>query len=116
FTIGGDVRRRQLDIFSQQNARGTFSFTGASGSDVADFLLGLPHTSSIAFGNPDKFFRAMNYDAYVTDDWRVNPTLTANLGVRWEYESPMVERQGRLVNLDIAPGFTAISPVYATDP
>ena len=50
------------------------------------------------------------------DDWRVNPVLTVNAGVRWEYESPVTERLGRLVNLDIAPGFGAASPVVATSP
>src|SRR5262249_12467873 len=46
-TLGGDVRARHLDIVSQQNARGAFTFTGATtGSDLADFLLGLPHASS----------------------------------------------------------------------
>ena len=56
-----------------------------TGWDVADFLLGIPHTSSIAFGNPDKYLRAPAYDAYITDDWRVSPLLTLNAGARWEY-------------------------------
>jgi trimeric autotransporter adhesin len=116
-TVGGDARRQTWDVLSQQDARGTFAFTGdASGSDLADFLLGLPHTSSIAFGNPDKYLRAPAYDAYVTDDWRVNPVLTVNAGVRWEYEAPIDERFDRLVNLDVAPGFTAAAPVVANDP
>jgi hypothetical protein len=116
-TVGGDVRPQHWTVFSQQDARGTFAFTGAAtGSDLADFLLGLPHTSSIAFGNPDKYLRAPAYDAYATDDWRVSPVLTVNAGVRWEYEAPITERLGRLVNLDIAPGFTAVTPVVATHP
>ena len=54
-TIGGDLRRQAIDVLSQQDPRGTFGFTGAAtGSDLADFLLGLPQTSSIAFGNADK--------------------------------------------------------------
>ncbi len=41
-TFGGGVHRQLYDVLSQQNARGTFTFTGAaSGSDLADFLLGL---------------------------------------------------------------------------
>ena len=36
--------------------------------------------------------------------------------MRWEYEAPFTERLGRLVNLDVAPGFTAVSPVVASDP
>jgi trimeric autotransporter adhesin len=115
-TFGGEARRHHNDIVSQQDPRGTFTFTGAAtGSDFGDFLLGLPQLSSIAFGNPDKFFRNNSYAAYVTDDWRLSPSFTMNLGVRWEYESPITERFGRLVNLDIAPGFTAVAPVLAED-
>jgi trimeric autotransporter adhesin len=117
FTFGGDVRQQNADVFSQQNARGEFSFTGAlTGSDLADFLLGIPHTSAIASGNPDKYLRASAYALYLTDDWRLSPGLTVNAGVRWEYETPMTELFGRLVNLDIAREFAAISPVVASNP
>ena len=119
-TYGGALSERRLDVFSQQNPRGTITFSSgassASGSDFADFLLGLPHASSIAYGNPDKYLTAPSYNAYVMDDWRINPTFTANVGIRWEFESPMSERDGRLVNLDVAPGFTSAAPVSGTDP
>ena len=115
FTFGGDYRRQQFNQLSQQDPRGTFTFTGAAaaGNDFAGFLLGVPDTSSIAFGNADKYLRASSYDGYFNDDWRVSPALTVNGGVRWEYDSPITERYGRLVNLDIAPGFSAIAPVVA---
>jgi hypothetical protein len=117
FTIGGDVRRIHIDVDSQQDPRGRFSFTGAgSGVDFADFMLGFPSTSGIAYGNADKYLRGNSYDAYITDDWRVGPSLTITAGVRWDYESPFSELQGRLVNLDVTPDFTAIAPVIATDP
>jgi len=117
FTIGGDLRRNHVDILSQQDPRGGFAFTGvASGADFADFLLGIPATSQIAYGNADKYLRGFSYDAYVTDDWRVGPALTITAGARWEYESPLSERFDRLVNLDVGPGFKSISPVVATDP
>ncbi len=125
-SFGGDFRRQQFNYMSQQDPRGDFTFTGAStqatvngvpvagtGSDFAGFLLGIPDTSSIAFGNADKYFRASAYDAYVNDDWRINPGFTLNAGVRWEYGAPITELYGRLVNLDIAPGFTAATPVVA---
>ena len=38
------------------------------------------------------------------------------MGVRWEYWSPITEKYGRLVNLDIASGFTAEAPVVASNP
>jgi hypothetical protein len=117
FTIGGDVRRHAIDLISQQDPRGSFTFTGAAtGYDVADFLLGTPTTAAIAFGNADKYFRGFSYDAYLTDDWRIGPSFTLTAGVRWEYESPLTELQQRLVNLDVSSGFTATSQVLASDP
>jgi hypothetical protein len=114
--IGGNVRYQRLDPISQQNARGSFTFNGAfSGYDFADFLLGIPNTSSIAYGNADKGFRAWTYDAYWNDDFRVGQNLTINFGVRWEFEAPVTERFGRLVNLDVAEDFSAAAPVVADD-
>jgi hypothetical protein len=125
--FGGDFRRQEFNYLYQQNPRGTFTFTGgatqgtvngvgAGGSDVADFLLGVPETSAIAFGNADKYLRESVYDAYITDDWRVSPQLTVNAGVRWEYGAPITELHGRLVNLDITQGFAAVAPVLGNDP
>jgi trimeric autotransporter adhesin len=117
-TLGGDFRRQEFNYLSQQDPRGTFTFTGvATGvSDFADFLKGIPDTSSIAFGNADKYLRQSIYDAYVTDDWRLRPELTINAGLRWEYGAPITELYGRLVNLDIASDFSAVAPVLAGDP
>ena len=113
-TLGGDLRRHHIDILSQSNPRGAFAFTGAAtGSDFGDFLLGIPSTSSIAFGNADKYLRAFSSDAYITDDMRLSPMFTVQAGARWEYETPPSEALGRLVNLDVAPGFAAIRPVLA---
>ena len=115
--IGGDYRRQQFNYLTQQNPRGTFTFTGAaSGSDFGDFLLGIPDTSSIAFGNADKYFREPAYDGYANDDWRVNAAFTLNAGVRWEYGAPVAERYNRLVNLDVTPGFAQAAPVLASNP
>jgi hypothetical protein len=111
-TFGSDFRRQEFNYLAQQNARGSFTFTGgATGSDFADFLLGIPDTSAIAFGNADKYFRESVYDAFVNDDWRISPEITLNAGVRWEYGAPITELYGRLVNLDAAPGFAAVAPV-----
>ncbi|MGH9378353.1 MAG: carboxypeptidase regulatory-like domain-containing protein, partial [Terriglobia bacterium] len=121
-TFGGDFRRQEFNVLSQQNPRGAFTFTGvatqgsasgAGGSDFADFLLGIPDTSSIAFGNADKYFRESAYDAYIDDDYRIRPGFTLNAGIRWEYGAPITELYNRLVNLDIAPGFAAVEPVVA---
>ena len=111
-TFGGAVRPQSVDVVGQQNARGTFSFNGSqTGSDIADFLLGSPHSASIAFGNADKILGGRSLNAYLTDDWRINPALTVNLGVRWEYEAPFAERFDRLVNLSVTRDFASATPV-----
>jgi hypothetical protein len=128
-SYGADFKRVEFNSLSQQNPRGTFTFTGAytappvtgsgllsQGSDFADFLLGVPDTSQIAFGNADKYFRQSLWDGFVTDDWRIGPSLTVNAGGRWEYSAPITELYGRLVNLDVTPGFGAIAPVVAANP
>ena len=116
-TFGGDYRRRQFNTLAQQNARGGFTFTGSrTGSAFGDFLLGIPDAVSIAYGNADKYFRQSLYDAFFVDDWRVNASVTLNLGLRWDYGSPMTELHDRLVNLDVAKGFAAASAVTATNP
>jgi hypothetical protein len=126
-TVGGDFRRQEYNDFYQQDPRGAFAFTGAatagasgssatSGSDLADFLIGIPDTSSLAYGNADKYFRQPVYDAYANDDWRLMSSLTINAGVRWEYGAPMTELFGRLVNLDIAPDFAAAAPMLGSSP
>jgi hypothetical protein len=116
-TFGGEFKRQQLNVLAQQDARGLFTFTGAStGSDFADFLLGVPTASSIAFGNPDKYYRGSAYAGHVADDWRLSAGLTLNLGVRWEYESPMTEKYGRLVNLDLAPDFSTATAMVGGKP
>jgi hypothetical protein len=121
-TFGVDVNRQQSNPISQSNARGSFTFTGAQtagpvangGSDFADFLLGLPDTSSIAYGNADKYFRNLWYDGYVTDDFRLTTQLSLNIGLRWDYQAPVYEKYGRLVNMAMGPGFTTATLVCAS--
>jgi hypothetical protein len=124
-TFGGDFKRQDRNVTTDQNARGTFQFSGIAtsgfnssgqpvvntGFDFADFLLGLPQSSSVQFGASSTYFRQNSWDAYVNDDWRVNPNLTLMLGLRYEYYSPLTEKYGHLANLDIAPGFTTVASV-----
>lgn len=128
-SFGGDVRRQQFNTFSQLNARGGLAFTGAAtqayadglpvagtGSDLADFLLGIPDTATISFGNADKYLRGWSYDAFVNDDWRINSTISVDAGVRWEHAQPFTELKNRIANLDISPGFGAAASIAGTDP
>jgi hypothetical protein len=128
-SVGADFRKQEYNDDFQENPRGSFTFTGAetagpagvtsgsnNGSDLADFLIGVPDTSAIAFGNANKYLREPVYDVYANDDWRVMPILTINAGVRWDYSAPISELFGNLVNLDVARGFGAVAPVTGSAP
>lgn len=122
--FGGDYRRMLQSFRSARNAEGTFVFTGfataqymngvpvaGTGSDFADFLLGLPQQSSVQFGTNAYNFRANSYDAFVQDDCRFRANLTFLLGLRYEYNGPYTEAKNQIANLDVAPGFTAAQAV-----
>jgi hypothetical protein len=122
--FGGGFNRLEFNYLTQSNPDGSLSFTGAAtrsaagagGSDLADFLLGVPDTSTIAYGNADKYLRQSTYNLYVNDDFRVNPELSIVAGLRWEYESPVSETKGRLVNLDTGQNFSTATPVTGSNP
>jgi hypothetical protein len=122
---GGDFRHQLIDLSNASNARGSFVFTGFStggiGSDgkfhnglpLADFLLGFAQETSIQFGAENYHFRSNAFNLYVQDNWRATKNLTLNLGLRYEYIAPFTEANNKLVNLDVAPGFSAVAPVQA---
>lgn len=83
---------------------GTFSFdTGftqqaynnaSGGSPVASFLLGMPSGGNV-INNFAPAYRQLYQGVFIHDDWKVNARLTLNIGLRWDYESPMTERHNR---------------------
>ncbi len=66
-----------------------------SGSGLASFLLGLP-TGDLIDNNMFPKFRWNYYAPWVQDDWRLTDRLTVNLGLRWDFNSPVWEEQNRL--------------------
>jgi len=112
--FGGDFRRLYNDLRTEQNGRGSFTFTGtgfSTGFDFADFLLGLPQLTSIQGGSTTYKFRQNSWDLFIQDDWRATSSLSFDFGLRYEYVSPFSEANNQLVNLDINSTITAVSPV-----
>jgi len=100
--FGGEVRRSQYNTDTNPIPRGNVIFTGlATGNDFADFLIGLPQTTSVQYGNPNTYFRSWGFAAYAQDDWRVNKTFTFQYGIRYDALTPPVELYNNVVNLDI---------------
>jgi hypothetical protein len=69
-----------------------------AGSQSASFLLGLPSSGSFP-RNADAFW-GQHFEAfYVQNDWRVSPRLTINLGLRYDWETPVAERFNRMTTV-----------------
>jgi trimeric autotransporter adhesin len=127
FQVGADFHKYLNNITTDNNGRGTFTFTGlttsgldangnplaGTGWDLADFLLGRPQNSSVRYGASSEYYRANSWDTFITDNWQLLPNLSFTLGLRYEYFSPFTEKYGRLANLDVAPDFTAVAQVVA---
>jgi hypothetical protein len=112
--MGPQLRWSQFNLFQIGQPRGAFGFTGeftsdsptsgdGSGNGLADMLLGLPTSSTIStltyFGN-----RQQTYGGFIQDDYQVSRTLTLNLGVRYDYTTPITEAHNQQSNFDFATG------------
>ncbi len=91
------------------------SFQNKVGYGFASFLLGAVDEASRSV--PYTQYGRRDYVAlYVNDDFKVNPRLTLNLGLRWEQTGPLKEKYGNWANftpavLNTDPnGYWPISP------
>jgi len=67
--------------------------------NLADFMLGLRSQYALSNALVAEIRRHMHF-AYLQDDIRVNDRLTVNAGVRYEYATPMWEKNNVLSNFD----------------
>lgn len=87
-----------MEAFASTWTGGPFDNSAAApiGQGLASFLLGLPTSGQITVN--DSFAdQSKTTGAYFQDDWRITPRLTVNLGLRYDYDSPMTERYNRSV-------------------
>ncbi len=102
--------RTQRHYAGNNGFMGYFRFSGAfSGFGFSDFLLDQVSAKGIAATEPWEHIQN-RIGVYVQDDFKVNSNLTLNLGVRWEYTSPLVEKNDRQVNYDLVTGQAIFPP------
>jgi hypothetical protein len=107
--FGGDARRYSWPMWGFFQNRGfyqytngyttQFGFNDGSGNGFASMLLSLPAVKQRQAGIPQMNLRNWGYDIFAEDSWQVTPTTTVNLGVRYEYTSPLYDLQNTNSNL-----------------
>lgn len=115
---GFEFRRSRNHEINLQSASGSFTFattpTGqpgnaSTGSGLASLMLGFP--TAFTAQQTDELDRYSYYlAAFFQDDFTISRSLTLNLGIRWETDTPMTDKNSRMNGFDQ----TATNPVSGT--
>jgi hypothetical protein len=100
-----DYGRGQIKFAGGQTAGvtgpGCMDDTGAAIScGLEDFFAGNPSGGKVLIGNPNRQMTWTSNAAFIQDDWRLNQKTTLNLGLRYEYKSPIREASNLWANFD----------------
>lgn len=119
--LGGEFHYDEVNVNAIAQFNGSFLFFGTeTGSDFADFLLGIPSQYNQSQLQP--FYGRNKYlGIYGQDSWRVRHNLTLNYGLRWDRIEPWYEKYNQIatfvpgVQSVVFPGAPA-GILYPTDP
>src|SRR6201998_3716322 len=106
--MGGGISAYQNNTIFDFVVNGEFDFNSpvsganfATGNSLADFIIGAPQSYFQAPAAPSNI-RSKSYYGFLQDEWRLAKRLTLNLGIRYEYNSPKEDTQGR--SFSVIPG------------
>ncbi len=115
--FGWEMRREQDNNNLAGGARPLYVFRGlynlANDAPYLEAINADPRTGLPA--DAQRYFRYAYYGFFVQNDWKLRPNLTLNLGLRYEYFTPLREKRGRLSNLVFPPGQLDASRIVVTD-
>jgi hypothetical protein len=119
--VGGEFHYDQVNVSAIAQFNGSFLFFGTeTGSDFADFLLGVPSQYNQSQLQP--FYGRNKYlGIYGQDSWRLTHSLTLNYGLRWDRIEPWYEKYNQIATFEpgkqsvVFPGAPA-GILYPTDP
>ena len=111
--FGGSYRRFIWPMWAYVLSRGYYQFTNGyttetatndgTGSALASMELGLPAVRQRQVGSPRMNLRQWYADAFVQDTWRVTTTTTINIGLRYEFMSPLTDISNEWAGLFVTP-------------
>jgi carboxypeptidase family protein len=105
--FGGEFARIEADR-NQINYRGQINFLGGNtpqipgSSNLEDFFAGNPTNAFANVGNQAFTVNWRKYAGFIQDDYRIAPKLMLNLGLRYEYTSPLKEANNLFGTFDPA--------------
>jgi hypothetical protein len=105
--FGGEIRRLAVAQFQSPFPAGGFVFIPTTGDSYADMLTGYPYAPASPGRSreliiPD--YHLNEESAFVQDDWRAKSWLTFNMGLRYDYFSPLSTAAGEMSNFNLATG------------
>jgi hypothetical protein len=95
-SVGANWTHSQLNIINNNNNTASLSFT-----DWTALFTGAPtigSSSKYFAGASNRYYRADQVGAFVTDAIKIAPNFSLNLGVRYDYDGPLSEKYGNLTN------------------
>jgi outer membrane receptor protein involved in Fe transport len=94
--VGGQYQFQQVRLEPNATFNGTFTFAGTeTGSDFADFLLGIP--SNYIQSSGGVFYLRNQYGGvFAQDSWRARSNVTVNYGLRWDIMAPWYEKDNQI--------------------